>query len=358
MYPPDAGKTNEVICGTEIVAIPIYKSVADATAAHPEINTSLVYIGANRAYEGAMDALNDPKIHTVSMITEGVPEKDSKLLGKHARKLGKIFNGPSSIGVVSAGECRLGVIGGAFDNLVACKLYRPGSFGVITKSGGLSNEIIWISSQFADGITTAIGIGGDAYPGTDYVSYLEMFENDPQTHAVIMVGEMGGDLEERAAEWYGAKKRRIKLLAVVSGFCQESLPKGMKFGHAGAKEGLKGEGSARAKSEASEESLAHLVPDTFGALGPAIKATHEELLKSGAVKPIPDLAPADVPRLPRSVAEAKKEGEVLVTPLIRSTISDDRGDEPLYQGYPASELINKPATIFHILSGCCGITGS
>lgn len=348
VYPPDAGKTNEIVCGTELVAVPIYKTVAEATANHPEINTSLVYIGANRAYEGSLDALNDPKIQTVSMITEGVPEKDAKLLGKHARKLGKVFNGPSSIGVVSAGECRLGVIGGAFDNLTACKLYRPGSFGVITKSGGLSNEIIWICSQFADGITTAIGIGGDAYPGTDYVSYLEMFENDPQTKAVVIVGEMGGDLEERAAEWYGAKKRRIKLLAVVSGFCQESLPKGMKFGHAGAKEGLKGEGSARAKSEALKKSGA-LVPETFGALGPAIKATHEELLKSGEVKAIPDLAPADVPRLPKTVAEAKKDGEVLVAPLIRSTISDDRGDEPYYQGYPASELINAGYDIPHII---------
>jgi ATP-citrate lyase alpha-subunit len=348
VYPPDAGKTNEIVCGTELVAIPIYKTVADATANHPEINTSLVYIGANRAYEGTMDALNDPKIKTVSMITEGVPEKDAKLLGKHARKLGKTFNGPSSIGVVSAGECRLGVIGGAFDNLVACKLYRPGSFGVITKSGGLSNEIIWICSQFADGITTAIGIGGDAYPGTDYVSYLEMFENDSQTKAVVIVGEMGGDLEERAAEWYGAKKRRIKLLSVVSGFCQESLPKGMKFGHAGAKEGLKGEGSARAKSEALKKAGA-TVPDTFGALGPAIKATHEELLKSGEVKAIPDLAPADVPRLPKTVAEAKKDGEVLVAPLIRSTISDDRGEEPLYQGYPASELINAGYDIPHVI---------
>ena len=348
VYPPDAGKTNEIVCGTELVAIPIYKTVADATANHPEINTSLVYIGANRAYEGTMDALNDPKIQTVSMITEGVPEKDAKLLGKHARKLGKTFNGPSSIGVVSAGECRLGVIGGAFDNLVACKLYRPGSFGVITKSGGLSNEIIWICSQFADGITTAIGIGGDAYPGTDYVSYLEMFENDSQTKAVVIVGEMGGDLEERAAEWYGAKKRRIKLLSVVSGFCQESLPKGMKFGHAGAKEGLKGEGSARAKSEALKKAGA-TVPDTFGALGPAIKATHEELLKSGEVKAIPDLAPADVPRLPKTVAEAKKDGEVLVAPLIRSTISDDRGEEPLYQGYPASELINAGYDISHVI---------
>ncbi|MGD9853209.1 MAG: citrate/2-methylcitrate synthase [Nitrospirales bacterium] len=348
VYPPDAGKTNEIVCGTELVAIPIYRTIAEATAAHPEINTSLVYIGADRAYAGTMEALDDPHIKAVSMITEGVPEKDAKLLGKHARKLGKIFNGPSSIGVVSAGECRLGVIGGAFDNLVACKLYRPGSFGVITKSGGLSNEIIWICSQFADGITTAIGIGGDAYPGTDYVSYLEMFEKDQQTKAVVIVGEMGGDLEERAAEWFGAKKRRIKLLSVVSGFCQESLPKGMKFGHAGAKEGLKGEGSARAKSDALKKSGA-IVPDTFGALGPAIKATYEELVKSGEIKPIPDLAEAELPRLPKTIEEAKKDGEVLIAPLIRTTISDDRGDEPLYQGYPASELINAGYDIPHII---------
>ena len=348
VYPPDAGKTNEVVCGNQLVAIPVYKTVAEATVNHPEINTSLVYVGADRAYAGANEALDAPNVNVVSMITEGLPEKDAKLLGKRARQLGKIFNGPSSIGVMSAGECRLGVIGGAFDNLVACKLYRPGSFGVITKSGGLSNEIIWICSQFADGITTAIGIGGDAYPGTDYVSYLEMFENDVQTKAVVIVGEMGGDLEERAAEWYGAKKRRITLLAVVSGFCQESLPKGMKFGHAGAKEGLKGEGSARAKSEALKKAGA-IVPDTFGALGPAIKDAYEALLKSGEVKPIPELSDAERPRLPRTVEQGMKDGDVLVTPLIKSTISDDRGDEPLYEGYPASELINNGYDIPHVI---------
>lgn len=348
VYPPDAGKTNEIVYGTDLVMVPVYKSIAEATANHPEINTSLVYIGADRAYASAKEALDDPRIHVVSMITEGVPEKDAKLLGQYARKRGKIFNGPSSIGVISAGECRLGVIGGSFDNLIACKLYRPGSFGVITKSGGLSNEIIWICSQFANGITTAIGIGGDAYPGTDYVTYLEMFEKDPQTKAVVIVGEMGGDLEERAAEWFAAAKRRIKLLAVVSGFCQESLPKGMKFGHAGAKEGLKGEGSARAKSEALKKAGA-IVPDTFGALGPAIKRVHEELLEKGEVQPIPDVSPAELPRLPKTVEQSMKEGEVLVTPLIKTTISDDRGDEPLYYGYPASELINKGYDIPHVI---------
>nr|MBI3614646.1 ATP citrate lyase [Nitrospirota bacterium] len=348
VYPPDAGKTNEVPYGSGLLAIPVYKTVAEATKNHPSINTSLVYIGADRACAGTLEALNDPHIKLVSMITEGVPEKDAKLLARQAIKLGKTFNGPSSIGIISAGSCRLGVIGGAFDNLVACKLYREGSFGVITKSGGLSNEIIWICSQFADGITTAIGIGGDAYPGTDYVSYLEMFENDPKTKAVVIVGEMGGDLEERAAEWYGAKKRRIKLLAVVSGFCQESLPKGMKFGHAGAKEGMKGEGSARSKSDALKKAGA-IVPPTFGALGPAIKETYQEFVKSGQITPVADVPTADVPKLPKTVEQAMRDNEVTVVPLIRTTISDDRGDEPCYDGYPASELINKGYEIPHIV---------
>ena len=348
VYPPDAGKSNEIPYGSGLLAIPVYRTVADATKHHPQINTSLVYIGADRAMAAGLEALNDPKIQLVSMITEGVPEKDAKNLARQAVKLGKVFNGPSSIGIISAGSCRLGVIGGAFDNLVLSKLYREGSFGVITKSGGLSNEIIWICSQFADGVTTAIGIGGDAYPGTDYVSYLEMFEQDPQTKAVVIVGEMGGDLEERAAEWYGAKPRRIKLIGVVSGFCQESLPKGMKFGHAGAKEGLKGEGSARAKSDALKKAGA-IVPSTFGALGPAIKETYEGFVKAGQIVPVPDVHPAELPKLPKSVEEAMKAQEVTVLPLIRTTISDDRGDEPLYDGYPASELINKGYEIPHIV---------
>jgi ATP-citrate lyase alpha-subunit len=348
VYPPEAGKANEIPYGSGLITVPVYKTVAEATKNHPQINTSLVYIGADRACAAGMEALNDPHITLVSMITEGVPERDAKLLGAHARKLGKVFNGPSSIGIISASSCRLGVIGGAYDNLVACKLYREGSFGVITKSGGLSNEIIWICSQFADGITTAIGIGGDAYPGTDYVTYLDMFEQDPQTKAVVIVGEMGGDLEERAAEWYGARKRRIKLLAVVSGFCQESLPKGMKFGHAGAKEGMKGEGSARSKSEALKKAGA-IVPATFGALGPAIKEVYEELVRSGQVTPMPEEAVWDIPKLPKTVEQAMKDNEVTVVPLIRTTISDDRGDEPLYDGYPASELINKGYDIPHVI---------
>ncbi len=348
VFPPDAGKTAEIPYGGETVTIPVFASVTEATKIFPEINTSLVYIAPNRALESALEALRNDRIRVVSMITEGVAEKDSKILIRESKKLGKVFNGPSSIGIFSAGKCRLGVVGGSYENLVLSKLHRPGSFGVITKSGGLSNEIIWICSQFADGITTAVGIGGDAYPGTDYVSYLEMFENDPDTKAVVIVGEMGGNLEERAAEWYGAKKRRVKLIAIVSGFCQEVLPKGMKFGHAGAKEGTRGEGSARGKADALKAAGA-IVPQTFGALGPAIKKTYEEFLASGAIKPVREIPADQLRKWPKPVEEAIKTGEVTVQPLFKSTICDDRGDEPMYGGYPASDLINKGYDIPHVI---------
>jgi ATP-citrate lyase alpha-subunit len=348
VFPPDAGKTIEIPLGGRLISVPVYKTVAEATSTHPEINTSLIYLAPNRAFQGTMDAINTPGISLISMITEGVPEKDAKRLTIEAKKRGKIFNGPSSIGILSAGECRLGVIGGSFDNLVLSKLHRPGSFGVITKSGGLSNEIIWICSQFADGVTTAIGIGGDTYPGSDFATYLEMFENDPKTKAVVIVGEMGGDLEEKAATWYGAKKRRIQLLAVVSGFCQEQLPKGMKFGHAGAKEGQHGEGSARAKSDALKAAGA-TVPATFGGLGPAIKAAYEAMVANGEVQPVCDANVELLPKLPPKMDEAIQSGGVLVEPLVKSTICDDRGDEPLYYGYAASDLINKGYQIPHVV---------
>lgn len=348
VYPPDAGKSAEIPFGAQFLAIPIYKSVKDATDNHPESNTALVYIGANRAYKGAMDALEDKKIEFVSMITEGVPEKDAKLLIKNSKKLGKLLNGPSSIGVFSAGKCRLGVIGGEYNNLKLSKLYRPGSFGVITKSGGLANEIMWLVSQFADGVTTTIGVGGDAYPVTDFITYLELFEKDPDTKAVIIVGEMGGNLEEKAAEWYGEKPRRIKLIGAVSGYCQESLPKGMKFGHAGAKEGKHGEGSARAKSDALIKAGV-IVPPTFGDLGDTIRKVYEDLKASGQIKEIEDVPLSELPDLPQKVEDVISRGDVAVQPIIKSTIVDDRGEEPLYCGYPASELIEKGYDITHVI---------
>lgn len=340
VYPPEKGQQKEIYRGGELNNVTVYDSLKQALAENPGINTALIYLGASRAAQAAVECLESENIQLVSMITEGVPEKDAKRLRKMAIDKKKLFNGPSSIGIMSAGECRLGVIGGEFKNLKLCNLYRAGSFGVLTKSGGLSNETMWLCAQNGNGITSAVAIGGDSYPGTDFVTYLEMFENDPATKAVVMVGEVGGTLEEEAAEWFAAKKRRIRLIAAIGGTCQEVLPQGMKFGHAGAKEGKKGLGSARSKINALREAGA-VVPDTFGGLSKAIKGVYEELVAEGAISSAVEIDDAVLPELPPKVQEVMKQGDVIVEPLIRTTISDDRGEEPRYAGYAASKLCEK-----------------
>jgi len=349
VYPPEEGQQKEIYRGGELNNISVYSTLKDALQENPQINTALIYLGASRAAQSAKEALESENITLVSMITEGVPEKDAKKLRALAINMGKMFNGPSSIGIMSAGECRLGVIGGEFKNLKLCNLYRAGSFGVLTKSGGLSNEAMWLCAQNGNGVTSAVAIGGDSYPGTDFVTYLEMFEKDPETKAVVMVGEVGGTLEEEAADWLGAEKRRIRLIAAIGGTCQEVLPQGMKFGHAGAKEGKKGLGSARSKINALREAGA-VVPDTFGGLSKAIKQVYEELIANGSIKPEADIDEALLPALPPKVQEIMKQGDVIVEPLIRTTISDDRGEEPRYVGYAASELCEKGYGIEDVLA--------
>ena len=348
VFPPDAGKRVEIPYGARYVSIPVYETVSEAVQEHPEINTSLVYIAADRAGDAAMEALEAPNIKLVSMITEGLPEKDARLLLKKAHDTDKIFNGPSSIGILSGGESRLGVVGGSYENLVLGRLYKPGSFGVVTKSGGMLNEIMWMVNMHGDGVSTAVGLGGDSFPGMTFVDCLEMFEKDPGTHAVIMVGETGGTLEEEAAYWYAGEPRRIKIIGMVSGFCQEVLPKGMKFGHAGAKAGPMGEGAAEGKSKAFEQA-GFLVPESFNEMGRMITDIHKELINSGKVKGKKRRSAEKVRALPKTVEQAVFDGDVRSEPMITSTICDERGEEPLYSGYPASELAAKGYQVEHVV---------
>jgi len=317
---------------------PVFNTVAEAVA-KTGANASVIFVPPMAAADAIMEAA-DAGVELIVCITEGIPTLDMvrawEFLQGHKSRL----IGPNCPGIISPGKCKIGIMPG--------HIHKEGGVGIVSRSGTLTYEAVHQLTRRGIGQSTAIGIGGDAYPGTDFVSYLEMFEQDPQTKAVVIVGEMGGNLEEQAGAWLGAKKRRIKLVATISGFCQEQLPKGMKFGHAGAKEGLRGEGSARSKVDALRKAGA-IVPDTFGALGPAIEKLYRELVETGVSAPAPETDAAALPRLPKSVDQAIKSGDVMVEPLVKTTISDDRGDEPCYDGYPASELIKKGYQIPHVI---------
>jgi len=337
--PQEAGSSKAIPVGAQLRQVPVFATVTEASKAFPAIDTALIYVTPRRAFDITQEALKLKNIKIVSMITEDLPKYDAKRLIKTAAENGKIFNGPSSIGMFSAGKCRLGVAGGEYRNLILSKLYREGSFGIITKSGGLLNEAMWIAAQHGDGVTTAIAVGGDQYPGTGFVEYLDMFEKDKATKVVVMIGELGGDLEDKAALWYAAKKRRIRLIGIVSGFCQEKLPKGMKFGHAGAKEGAKGEGSARYKSDLMRR-CGITVAKTFGDLGKQIAKTYKDLKKAGIIKEKAEIDPANLPKLPTPIAQAQARGEVFINPWITNAITQDVGDLG-FGGYKVNDLVDR-----------------
>ena len=256
-----------VNCGWDWYDLPIHNDVRKAVDSDKSINSTVIYINAKHVLFWVKELLKYHQIKNIVVLAEDVPEKDAREMVYLAEKHKVNIVGPSSTGIIVGGHGRLGEIGGDWNNLNLCKLDRAGSVGLITKSGGMSGELLWQISRHSDGVSTAIQIGGDAFPTTDFVWWLEKFADDPQTKVVVLAGEAGGNLEERAAVWYKSyygdrikySGNKFKLIAVISGKFLEQMPKGQKFGHAGAKLEESGFGSARQKIEALRKARVEVV---------------------------------------------------------------------------------------------------
>jgi len=217
--------------GQSVENIPVYNSVHEALKKHPEINCTAVYVPPAAAKEAVIEAvLNGIKL--VNVITEGVAIQDTVQMVNYAAANGARIIGPSSIGVLTPKECKIGVLGGVKE--ATDKIYTPGSIGVISKSGGMTNETAWVVRSAGLGQSTVIGIGGDVILGTDFVDLLRMFEKDPQTKGVVVFGEPGGTYEDKIAESIRKKEFTKPIAAFIAGQFAEKLPHGMQFGHAGA----------------------------------------------------------------------------------------------------------------------------
>lgn len=215
--------------GQEVHGVPVYNSVKEAMENHPAINTSLISV-PNFAVLGAMEEAIEAKIPLINVFTEHVPVQDSAKMIALAQKNGVKVVGPSSMGIISPGIGKVGQIGGEDPRGV----FRKGSVGVISKSGGMSSEVSWILTQAGLGQSTVIGIGGDMLEGSTFADLLLEFEKDPQTESVVIFGEIGGTYEEDAAEIIKSGKFTKKVVAFISGLFAETLPSGTKLGHAGA----------------------------------------------------------------------------------------------------------------------------
>ncbi len=224
--------------GENIDGIPVYNSVAEALKEHAEINATLIVVPPFAAKDAALEAVQN-KIPLINILTEGIPVRDSAKIIHECKKTGVRLVGPSSIGIISPGRSRLGVVGGYQE--IVNKIYEKGSIGVISKSGGMTNETAWVVRKQGLGQSTVVGIGGDILLGSTFVDLLELFEKDEQTKGVVIYGELGGTYEDQIAHMIKSKRFTKPIAAFIAGRFAEKMPQGIPFGHAGALiEGSKG----------------------------------------------------------------------------------------------------------------------
>lgn len=230
--------TNPKKAGTDVDGVPVFATVGEAAAA-TGATVSCVFIPAP-GVPGAVLEAAEGGMELVVVITEGVPAHDEALLYSRLRRdhPGTRMLGPNCPGIITPGRCNIGITAGEI-------ALGGGPVGIVSRSGTLTYQALYELKQAGIGVTTCVGIGGDPVPGTSFIDCLQAFEADPDTRAVMLIGEIGGSAEEEAAEYVGAEMTK-PVVAYVAGL---TAPPGRRMGHAGAiVSGSKG--TAAAKIEA------------------------------------------------------------------------------------------------------------
>jgi ATP citrate (pro-S)-lyase len=331
--------------GTREILIPIYKTIEKAAKMHPYVDVLINFASFRSAAPSTEEALAIQQLQTIVIIAEGIPERKMKLLTAKAKALGKVIIGPATVGGIKAGAFKIGNTGGTIENIIESKLYRPGSVGFVSKSGGLSNEAYNIISRNTDGLYEGIAIGGDTYPGSTLLDHLLRFEGIPEVKLLVCLGEVGGSGEYDIASALKNKKITKPLVIWVTGTCSKAFKTEVQFGHAGAKAGSEQE-TADAKN-AALRSAGAIVPNSYDDYDHKIKSTYESIVKKGIITPKPE---PPVPKIPMDYAKALKEGLIRKPSNFICTISDDRGEELLYGKMPISEVVKKDIGIGGVLS--------
>jgi ATP-citrate lyase alpha-subunit len=330
--------------GSEEILTPVYQTINEAAVKHKDASILINFASFRSAYPTTLEAINIDTIKVIVIIAEGVPEREERILGALAREKGKVIIGPATVGGISAGKFRIGNSGGTIENIVKSKLHRPGSVGLVTKSGGMLNEMFNIIAKNSNGAYEGIAIGGDKYPCSSLLDHLLRYESIDEIKFHVMLGEVGGLEEYKVVEALKEGKIKKPIVAWVTGTCSKIFPTEVQFGHAGARAGNQME-MADTKNLALKEAKA-IVPNSFDELGDKIKEVYNKLKSENIIPEINEFTPKSIPM---DFEIALKQGVIRKHRQFVTTISDDRGDEIKYAGIQLSKLIEENKGIGDII---------